>query len=211
MAQAAGVTRRVTQGERTRATRAILMDAAIDVLVNDGIAGATTVRIQNRAGVSRGRMLHHFRDRESLLVAAVQHLALARFDALRSEESELEGEERIREAIEVLWASYNGPLFWAAVELWIAARHDQALSDALLPEERRLGAVIREVTDSCFGPSLTSHPAYPDLRDTLIASMRGAAMTYTFDRRDMTTDPHLEVWQRLAVAVLSVEPTTAVR
>jgi AcrR family transcriptional regulator len=194
--------RKLTQGERTAMTRALVLEAAIGVLVEHGFAGATTVRIQERAGVSRGRMLHHFPERENLLVAAVQHLAIARFEGLRGTVIDLRGEARIRAAIDGLWDTYNGPLFWAAMELWMGARNDESLRKALLPEERRLGAVVRDMADDLFGEDLTTKDGYADLREVLIASMRGVALTYSFDQRPMATDPHREMWHLLASKIL---------
>jgi len=50
-------------------------------LVESGYSGATTLQIQARAGVSRGRLLHHFPSRDELLVAASRHLATERLRA----------------------------------------------------------------------------------------------------------------------------------
>ncbi|WP_328616747.1 TetR family transcriptional regulator [Amycolatopsis sp. NBC_00355] len=54
------------------ARRAQLVDAAIDVLARDGYAAASTVRIARAAGVSRGVLTYHFRDRADLIAAVVQ-------------------------------------------------------------------------------------------------------------------------------------------
>ena len=54
----------------------------MSVLVEHGYSNATTVRIQAAAGVSRGRLLHHFPSRDSLLVASVHHLAAQRVQDL---------------------------------------------------------------------------------------------------------------------------------
>lgn len=202
VAKGTSTQRRPTQGERTAITRSLLMDATISVLDEDGLAGATTVRIQERAGVSRGRMLHHFPEREQLLVAAVQHLAVVRFQELRDASNALEGEKRIYAAIDRLWEMYSGPLFWAAMELWIGARTEVSLRDALLPEERRLGLVVKDMADELFGEEFVANPGYVALREILISSMRGVAMTYSFDCRSMTTDPHRAMWYSMAKSVL---------
>ena len=60
---------------RTATSRARILDAAVACLVESGYSGATTLQIQARAGVSRGRLLHHFPSRDELLVAASRHLA----------------------------------------------------------------------------------------------------------------------------------------
>ena len=66
------------RAERTATSRARILDAAVACLVESGYRGATTLRIQARAGVSRGRLLHHFPSRDELLVAASRHLTVQR-------------------------------------------------------------------------------------------------------------------------------------
>jgi AcrR family transcriptional regulator len=66
-----------TQEQRTDATRALILTAAVECLVADGYERTTTVSVQARAGVSRGRLLHQFPSRSALLVAAAQYLASA--------------------------------------------------------------------------------------------------------------------------------------
>ncbi|HWD67102.1 MAG TPA: TetR/AcrR family transcriptional regulator [Caulobacteraceae bacterium] len=69
-AEATGVKRpplRRTQSERSASTRGRLIDAAIECLCDLGYAGATTGAIVERAGLSRGALLHHFRTRDALM------------------------------------------------------------------------------------------------------------------------------------------------
>ena len=74
-----------TQQERREDTRARLLAATIECLVEHGYAGTTTQRVQDRAGLSRGALLHHFATKEALLVAAVSHVADAQISAVRAE------------------------------------------------------------------------------------------------------------------------------
>lgn len=200
-------TTRRTRQERTADSRALILDAAIDCLVEHGYAGASTLAIQAKAGVSRGRLLHHFPSRDGLLVAAAQHLAATRLAgteerAARLLADEPEGRQRVDRCIELLWASYQEPHFWAAMELWTAARTNPALAAALRPEERGLGTAIRSVTDRIWGPTVCAHPRYNELRELLFTSMRGAAMPYAFEDRPAATDPNLDVWKALAHRLL---------
>ena len=192
--------------ERTATSRARILDAAVACLVEDGYAGATTLAIQARAGVSRGRLLHHFPSRDALLVAASHHLATERLEAWserrRASFGDLTGAERLDRAVEVMWETFSEPIFWAALELWTAARTHAELSASLLPQERSLGATIRRHSGEMYGPDVAGHPRFPLVRDLLFTSMRGVGMTYTFDHRDPRTDPHLALWKELARTLL---------
>ena len=193
---------RRSREQRTSDSRQRILDAAVACLVESGYAGTTTLTIQARAEVSRGRLLHHFPSKETLLVAAAQHLAATRFatDGLAVVDlPDAEGDPfgRLDRVVEEMWGTFRQPYFWASVELWTAARTDRALSEALLPAERRLGAAIRQTVDMAFA-AFTGSPHYAMVRETLLTSMRGVALTYGFDPRDHATDPHLEQWKQLA-------------
>jgi AcrR family transcriptional regulator len=192
--------------ERTATSRTRILDAAVACLVESGYAGATTLRIQARAGVSRGRLLHHFPSRDQLLVAASRHLAIERLRRTGARIDDLEGlsgPERLDRAIELMWETFSEPHFWAAVELWTAARTRDELRAALLPEERDIGAAIRAGMDRFYGPDLVAHPAYPQVRDLLFTSMRGVGLAYALEHRDPRTDPHLPLWKQLARTLLA--------
>ena len=199
-----------TRSTRTADSRALILDAAVACLVEDGYAGASTLAVQARAGVSRGRLLHHFPSRAELLVAAAGHLSTTllaeveeRAAALMADEPP--GPERVDRAIDLMWATFHEPPFWAAMELWTAARTDPALRRALRGEERRLRAAIAAVADGIWGPEITRARLYADLTELLFTSMRGVALVYAFEDRPAATDPHLALWKRLATRMLALD------
>lgn len=192
-----------TREERTADSRARILDAAVRCLVEDGYAAATTLRIQAMADVSRGRLLHHFPSRDLLLVAAAQHLAARRIQATEERVVTLpDGAERLDQVVELLWETFHEPHFWAAVELWSAARTNPQLAAVLRPEERRLGRVVRTAVEHMFGEPHVAHPRFDQLGELLVTSMRGVSLTYSFDRRDPSRDPHVTEWQALAHLLL---------
>lgn len=130
---------RTTQGERTRAMRLRLLEATIECLVEVGWAGTTTTVVSERAGVSRGAQLHHFPSKQELVVAAVEHLSQRRRDVMAASAAELPVEGRTRAILDVLAQQFVSPVFFAALELWVAARSDTDLRVAVAPLERRVG------------------------------------------------------------------------
>jgi AcrR family transcriptional regulator len=190
---------------RSRATQQHILDTAVEVLVEHGYSGASTLKIQERAGVSRGRLLHQYPHRDELLIAAVQHLAEARMATLHEDAVwPTDPVERVGAAVRAMWATYHQGYFWAATELWLAARNNAKLAEALGPRERALGSVIRDMTDDMFGAELTARPRYADLREVLNTSMRGVALTYSFEHRSPDADPHLRLWTDLALRELDL-------
>jgi hypothetical protein len=58
-------------------------------------------------------------------------------------------------ALDIMWSTFSGPLFTAALELWIAARTDPELAEHLLPAEREIGRGARATARQlCSGPDL---------------------------------------------------------
>jgi len=130
---------RTPQGERTRAMRRRLLEATVDCLVELGWAGTTTTVVSERAGVSRGAQLHHFPSKQDLVVAAVEHLSQRRRDEMSAAAADLPAKDRTRAVLEAVAQQFVSPVFFAALELWVAARTDPELRSAVVPLERRIG------------------------------------------------------------------------
>jgi len=158
---------RAPQQERSRVTQQRLLTATIDCLVEHGWSGATTTVIAERAGVSRGAQLHHYPTRAALVMAAVEHLCELRGAELRLEAAAaLDGvrpEQRLDRVIDMLATAFTGPMFVAALELWVAARTDPELRDALIPMEARVGREMHRLTVDL----LQADESQPGVRETV--------------------------------------------
>ncbi|GGO90699.1 TetR/AcrR family transcriptional regulator [Wenjunlia tyrosinilytica] len=71
--------RRRTQRERSEATSGDLLDAARELFARDGYAATSLEAVCERAGVSKGGLYHHFRNKEDLfrVVCAAEQKRLA--------------------------------------------------------------------------------------------------------------------------------------
>jgi AcrR family transcriptional regulator len=196
-------TAREPQQERSRATQQRLLEAAVDCLVEHGYAGATTTVIAERAGVSRGAQLHHYPTRATLVLAAVTHLAERRAQELRSEAEGLT-ERRLEQVVDMLAAVFTGPLFVAALEVWVAARTDPELRDALVPLEAKVGREMHHLTIQLLG----ADEAKPGVREAVQATLdllRGLGVANL-----LTDDTHrrtqlLAAWKPQLAAILRTE------
>ena len=107
----AGSTRsrvRRTQAERSAAMRTRLLDATVECLVTYGYAGTTTQRVAELAGVTRGAQVHHFRSKEDLVVAAIEHLAEQRTQAAMREIGPRAGQPR--SGVDRCWTTSGSPI-----------------------------------------------------------------------------------------------------
>ncbi|MFB7306651.1 TetR/AcrR family transcriptional regulator [Streptomyces sp. NPDC056192] len=127
-------TDRTPKQDRSRATRRRLLEAAVACLAEHGWAGSTVSVVAERAGVSRGAAQHHFPTREDLFTAAVEYVAEERSAALRT--LPVQGRTAVVAALVDL---YTGPLFRAALQLWVAASNEASLHPRVSELEARVG------------------------------------------------------------------------
>lgn len=163
----AGAVRR-TQAERSTAMRTRLLDATVECLVAYGYAGISTHRVVQLAGVTRGAQVHHFRSKEDLVVAAIEHLAEQRTQAAIRELGRVRSTpDPVATALNYLWESHQGPIFAATVELWIAARTDPALATQV----ERVEPIVNGAIIAAIAQLLPEHSAQRELRDILYTAM----------------------------------------
>lgn len=138
--------------ERSRATRARLLDAAVGCLAERGVAGATVGVVAERAGVSRGAAQHHFPTREELLLAALRHMIDGRSEELRRRaQSVPEGPGRTEAVVQMVVDAFSGPDFDAALQLWAGAANDPALRAQVIPLEGHVGRLVHHAVVELLG------------------------------------------------------------
>jgi AcrR family transcriptional regulator len=193
-------TARVPQEERTRAMRARLLEATVEVLVERGFAGTTTTLVSRRAGVSRGAQLHHFPTKNDLVFAAVDHLTRVRGEELAAAAARLPQDVRRTAAVlEMLADHFTSPVFVAALELWVAARTDPDLLAEVAPLEQRVGRETHRLTVELLGAD-ESRPGVRELVQATLDLVRGLGLASTISddtkRRRRILDRWAEVLER---------------
>jgi AcrR family transcriptional regulator len=135
------VTDRTPKQDRSRATRRRLLEAAVSCLAERGWSGSTVAVVCERAGVTRGAAQHHFPTREDLFTAAIEQVAEEWLDAVREGARALPraGASRTRAVVDMLVGVYTGPLFRAALHLWVAAADEEQLRPRVNALEARIG------------------------------------------------------------------------
>ena len=200
---------RRTQEERSAETRLRLLDACVSCLVELGYSNTTTNAIQERAGVSRGALMHHYASKADLMVASVRHLTEQRGQNLRQIADGLsDDDDRIGRAIELLWESFQGPLFTATVELWVASRTDPELRAALASSERDLRKPMTGVLATLFGARVASSLRFEMAVDLTLQFMRGAAFTAILRTDHQRQDAAVETWTDLFTRLIIDEEET---
>ncbi|MFJ8075492.1 TetR/AcrR family transcriptional regulator [Streptomyces sp. NPDC096176] len=156
--------------DRSRATRQRLLEAAVACLAEVGWAGSTVSVVAERAGVSRGAAQHHFPTREDLFTAAVEYVAEERSQALR----ELPSRGRAA-VVAALVDLYTGPLFRAALHLWVAASNEEQLRPRVTELEAKVGRETHRIAVRLLGAD-ESRPGVRETVQGLLDMARGLGL-----------------------------------
>jgi AcrR family transcriptional regulator len=163
--------------ERTQETRTRLLLAAVETLIELGYAATTLAAVQERAGASRGAVLHHFPTNARLLVDAVEQVDELDVAAARyAGDVGSAPDERLATWLTLTWSCFASRLFMAVLELWIASRTEPDLRKHLVPYERRLGGRLRELADRIL-PDRMSDDEWSQLFDATLVYYRGLALS----------------------------------
>ncbi|ALV51276.1 TetR/AcrR family transcriptional regulator [Streptomyces althioticus] len=154
---------RVPKQDRSRATRQRLLEAAVACLAEHGWTGSTVSVVAERAGVSRGAAQHHFPTREDLFTAAVEYVAEERSTALRALFPEGAAASDRRAVVAALVGLYTGPLFRAALHLWVAASNEEQLRPRVTELELRVGRDSHRIAVELLG----ADESRPGVRETV--------------------------------------------
>jgi AcrR family transcriptional regulator len=163
---------RRTLDERSAAMRERLLDATIGCLVDYGYAGTTVTRVAERAGVTRGAQVHHYRTKDDLVTAAVTHLASQSAEFGWAQVARLaDAADPVGDLLDTLWDVHRGPTFTATVELWVAARTDPELRKHVATIEPVLLAILRDAADRTGITGVVEDPDGAELLEAVFTAM----------------------------------------
>ena len=155
--------------------------------------------------------MHHFGSKDDLVIAALQHLAAKRAAAVVGHVGDVgASEDPIGMVLDLLWEVHQGPMFIAAVELWVAGRTNPALGREVAKFEsivasNLMTAVGEFVPEAIHKPMLDFlYTAMDALRGILIAGFVDADPSRTRRRWDRAAasvrrlaEPLVEEWTAL--------------
>jgi len=198
---------RRTQAERRAGTRARILECTADSLLERGYTATTISEIQERTGLARGTVQHHFPTRAELLVAATTHVVEARIERFRREAALIApSEDRLQLLVDLAWRDLNSPVFFTALELWVGARTDADLRDALVQEERRLFAEMRQVYADLLGDAYAADPRTETLVEFTVDVLTGLSMTTMLTGNLGEREAMLRRWKRAMAVLVGILP-----
>ena len=164
-----------TQEQRTGAMRARLLEATLELIAEQGWAQTSTLKICQRAEVSRGAQTHHFPTKDSLLIAAVKEIVARYQQELESATEQPASRERSLEGLfDFLWdACFEGNLLNCWMEVMVAARTDDALRPAVRETDSNAIESMRALGARCEAQGVPTKFYAADLTELTVYLLRG--------------------------------------
>jgi len=179
--------------ERSVRTRERLLDATLDVIFEEGWSGASTSRICERAGVSRGAQTHHYPTKVELLLAAIERASHAHGELVAGKIEELGPDAHsLRTYFELVWDAmlderYSGS--W--LEALTAARTDPELRNRIQAADR---GIVDGVAAMAAGLVERPEPRAEELFELTVYLMRGLVLQRGVHPETAPGLPLLERW-----------------
>lgn len=201
---------RRTQAMRSDETRGRILDAAFAVLKERGFAGLTTPEVAQRAGVSRGALVHHFPSKLELVAAAMEHVfGIALADGLRLAESARHSGNPAEALLKDTQAFYFSDCFAVGLDMLLAGGKDPALKDTAVavvhnyrrPVERQWLAVIEELG---LSPELSE-----DLLLLTVSLVRGLGVRHLWAPDPAQVQRLLRLWVEILGSYLAHRQPTS--
>jgi AcrR family transcriptional regulator len=200
--------RRRTQAERSEATRKLILDATIRIMVRKGAAGLRTGEVVEEAGVSVGAQLHHFPTKLKLILAAFDYVNERSVEMCRQRVKLAQRAGNTESVINAIIADASDFFFGNGFFIELALAFGQADLD-LRRVVRRSSRRCRFLIEAIWRDALQGQGLPPDIASDILALtlsiVRGFAM-----RRFIEDDParraHLvRVWRDMIRAYLGAQ------
>ncbi len=162
---------RRTQAQRSAATREALVEATLDLLVDHGWAGVTSVAVCARAGLTRGAFVHHFDGLPALFAAALEH----RYAALAEAATARPTPASITDLVTFTWESMTTIDFKVVIEAWLAAANDEALGEAIGPVIERFAKLVHPEQQSVLLSDESAQAFFLLARESMLGLSLGRA------------------------------------
>lgn len=196
--------------DRSEATQAHLVQAAIQVVRDRGYQGASVFEVAKAAGLTHGAIQHHFGTKAVLMTRVVDAL----LDANGSTDpgwpdASLPLAERARSTLQLLWQRiYEPERFLVAWQVYLGCRADDTvlryISDKRAAQQEQL--VDRFLR---LFPELPDSPDSRSLFDLVLSTLRGMGLVRLFGPADASMAAQLEQLSTLLVQRCENAPPTS--
>jgi AcrR family transcriptional regulator len=184
--------------ERTAATRKRLIEAAIECLTKLGYGATTFQVVTDKAGASRGAILHHFPTKVDLMIAVAEYAAGKQNRQVARLLANTEpGMDRFLDITMATWDAMQRPPAIALLEIMMGSRSDPELGARFPAVIEALEKYQREgVWEQAQNVGITDRGQIEAMTWLHNAAMRGLAMELMFTRDTGKASQAMKLLQR---------------
>jgi AcrR family transcriptional regulator len=190
-------------------SRKALVDAALDIILKDGVDSLRIEDVCERVGVTKGSLYWHFNDRDGLIREALleqlrrisdEQLATMN-DAITSATSADDYLSRIVGALANPFDESEVEQRWKRLELIVATRNDPALSQVMSEVQRRQQKFMAEAMERAAENGLLRRDVDPQA----VAAVLSAVALGSINLSLLDSDgPSPEAWTNLMLLFISL-------
>ncbi len=203
---------RRTQAQRSHETQQRVLNAAVQVLGERGYAGFRTAEVVTVAGVSKGALTHHFRSKDELVLAALEHSFRNAAQRGRQRARHVSSaDDAIRALLEDSSDFFMSDVFLIAVDLAILGGRN-APNNARVKE---ISLAHRIPVENAWADALVDAGVPPplarDLRDMTTSLVRGMAVRKLLADDPAGFDRIARLWRTMVTQYLAARTERSVR
>lgn len=195
---------RRSQAERSETMRARLAEAAYTTIAQGGVQALRLRAVAEAAGVSQGALLHHYADKNSLVLAAIEYaLSLARDDsAFWLDQPSDEPATLLRSLLGELRGFFFSDRFWVAIGITMEASKDLTLTPTIRAAVSGLRTPVYQAwIDRLVGAGWRANDAARMVRSGSALMAGGAIRRFWAEPDDIAGDVE-EEWIKNSLALL---------
>jgi AcrR family transcriptional regulator len=180
------------QVDRRTETRALLLQAAAQLLQEVGFSGTTTALIARRAGVTTGALHHHFATKDDLMLGVLDRMSERVVQRIEEQDHVApDGQIDVSSLVGHLWEAYGDPEYWAIWEIIIGTRADEAFHRQVVAHRLE---TMRRVLPPWVERNTLSEARRPDtaaLFEFMLIAIRGLSLERFLDKKAAYFDRNL--------------------
>ena len=190
-----------------------VLDAALEVIAERGLAATRIADISARAGMSAGHVMYYFRSKDRVLVETLRHIEDRMHEQARTELATIDpGPDRLRRLLELnLPDGLADPGWTLWLEAWTLAPHDEVVRELVAELEGAWVGLLADVVRAGVeaGTLVCDHVDAAVAR--LYATINGLAVQVVTGVGVLTAHRALEICTEVAASELGFSPHASSR
>lgn len=184
--------------DRSNATRAQLIAAAIRVVREKSFHGASVFEVAKAAGMTPGAFQHHFGTKAELMMQVTEAILRGDLDEpIAWPKPNAPLRRRSEGLVRALWESVYAPeRFLAAWQIYFGSASDESLLERIAAKRVELNGFLQGQFLTVF-PELAGQPDRAAFVDMVLSTLRGIAMARLFGPHRAQVDAQLRQLSRL--------------